>query len=115
MQYRKLKEIIKKNIKFYFFSDYIKELFIKKKFHPNSQANWMGETLTKEVAKNDRIFFEKSSLDSMVLTVGGVTKNVGLIKNFSRVDCTKIDRTKNRLQLSFWSKYWDKKSLLESR
>jgi arylsulfatase A-like enzyme len=112
MQYRKLKEIIKKNIKFYFFSDYIKELFIKKKFHPNSQANWMGETLTKEVAKNDRIFFEKSSLDSMVLTVGGVTKNVGLIKNFSRVDCTKIDRTKNRLQLSFWSKYWDKKSLL---
>ena len=56
MNLNKIKKNIKEIIKYYFFSDFIKDLY-KKKFHPNPQANWIGDILKKEVPIEDESFF----------------------------------------------------------
>ena len=75
LKYKKKIQIVKKKLKYYLFSDFVKENRLKKKFHINSQANWKGETLSKEVPNDVRDFFKKSSLTAKVLTIGGLTKN----------------------------------------
>ncbi len=110
----KLLRLIKDNLKYYFFSDFIKD-FIKKKnsSHPNQQANWFGEKLENHVPKDEKIFFEKLNLKSFVLTADGVTKNVGLFKDYLKIDCFDLDQSKSHIQFSFWAKFWEKKSILK--
>lgn len=112
LNYKKIIKIIKKKIKYYLFSNFIKEKRLKKKFHINPQANWIGETLTKEVPNDVRDFFKKSSLNTKVLTIDGLTKNTCFIKNYSKIYCNVLDQTKENIHLSVWSEYWDTDSTL---
>ena len=54
MNLNKIKKKIKEIIKYYFFSDFIKDLY-KKKISPNPQANWIGDILKKYLLK--MVFF----------------------------------------------------------
>ena len=113
MYLQKIKKIFKEKIKYFFFSDFIKDYFKKKKFHSNPQANWIGETLINEVSKKDKDFFNKSSLNSKILTVNGVTKSVGEIKNNAKIDISDLDLNKEKIHLSLYAKYWKKNSILK--
>ncbi len=113
MNLDRIKKIIKEKIKYYFFSDFIKDYFKSKTFHPNPQANWIGEILKDEVSKKDKSFFEKSSLDSRILTVNGITKTVGIIKEYAKIDISEIDTTKEKIQFSIYAKFWEKNSTLK--
>ena len=112
LKYKKKIQIIKKKLKYYLFSDFVKENRLKKKFHINSQANWKGETLSKEVPNDVRDFFKKSSLTAKVLTIGGLTKNTCFVKNYSKIYCDELDLSKENIHLSIWSEFWDKDSTL---
>lgn len=112
LKYKKKIQIVKKKLKYYLFSDFVKENRLKKKFHINSQANWKGETLSKEVPNDVRDFFKKSSLTAKVLTIGGLTKNTCFIKNYSKIYCDELDLSKENIHLSIWSEFWDKDSKL---
>ena len=113
MNLDRIKKIIKEKIKYYFFSDFIKDYFKRKTFHSNPQANWIGEILKDEVSKKDKSFFEKSSLDSRILTVNGITKTVGIIKEYAKIDISEIDTTKEKIQFSIYAKFWEKNSTLK--
>ncbi len=107
------KKIIKEKIRYFFFSNFIKNYFKKKSFHSNPQANWIGEILINEVSKNDKFFFKKSLLESRLLTINGVTKSVGIIKGNTKIDISDIDTSKNKIQFSFYSRFWEKNSVLK--
>ena len=111
---KKLLRLIKDNLKYYFFSDFVKELIKKKNSsHPNPQANWFGEKLEKYLPLDEKKFFERLNLKSFILTADGITKNVGLFKDYLKIDCLDLDQSKSHIQLSFWAKFWDKESILK--
>ena len=111
---KKLLRLIKDNLKYYFFGDFVKELIKKKNSsHPNPQANWFGEKLEKYLPLDEKKFFERLNLKSFILTADGITKNVGLFKDYLKIDCLDLDQSKSHIQLSFWAKFWDKESILK--
>ena len=79
MNLNKIKKKIKEIIKYYFFSDFIKDLYRKKKFHPNPQANWIGDILKKEVPIEDTSLFRNLFKEIQSLSVNGITKIFGII------------------------------------
>lgn len=106
---KKLLRLIKDNLKYYFISDFIKELIKKKNSsHPNPKANWFDEKLENYLPLDEKKFFEKLNLKNFILPADGITKNDGLFNDYLKINCLDLNKSKSHIQLSFGQNFGTK-------